>query len=80
MAPQRALPQSLPPRGLNRAQAAEYVGVGTTLFDEMVGDGRMPKPFRINSRSLWDRQKLDAAFDALSDREDDRNPWDEGAA
>jgi hypothetical protein len=80
MAPQRAQPQSLPPRGLNRAQAAEYVGVGTTLFDEMVGDGRMPKPFRINSRSLWDRQKLDAAFDALSDREDDRNPWDEGAA
>jgi predicted DNA-binding transcriptional regulator AlpA len=80
MVPQRALPHSLPPRGLNRAQAAEYVGVGTTLFDEMVGDGRMPKPFRINSRSLWDRQKLDAAFDALSDREDDRNPWDEGAA
>jgi predicted DNA-binding transcriptional regulator AlpA len=58
----------LAPRGLNRAQAADYVGVGTSLFDELVADGRMPKPFRINTRVLWDRQKLDAAIDALSDQ------------
>lgn len=80
MTAERALPRSVTPRGLNGVQAAEYVGVGAALFDQMVRDGRMPKPFKVNTRTLWDRQKLDAAFDALSDREDDRNPWDEGAA
>jgi predicted DNA-binding transcriptional regulator AlpA len=51
--------------GLSRAEAAEYVGVGVTLFDQMVGDGRMPKPKLINSRKVWHRQQLDAAFAAL---------------
>jgi predicted DNA-binding transcriptional regulator AlpA len=61
------LPTSLPPRGLSRLQAAAYIGVSATLFDEMVGDGRMPPPVRINSRVLWDRLQLDEAFAALSD-------------
>jgi predicted DNA-binding transcriptional regulator AlpA len=63
------LPTSLPPRGLSRVQAAAYVGVSPTLFDEMVGDGRMPKPVRINGRTVWDRLKLDEAFAALGDEE-----------
>jgi len=66
------------PRGLNRVQAARYIGVGMTLFEEMVADGRMPQPVRINSRVLWDRFQLDAAFDALSDQKSD--PWSEVAA
>jgi predicted DNA-binding transcriptional regulator AlpA len=61
------LPSSLPPRGLSRAQAAAYIGVSPSLFDAMVKDGRMPKPMRINSRTVWDRMKLDEAFAALSD-------------
>jgi hypothetical protein len=74
------LPTSLPPRGLSRAQAAAYIGVSATLFDEMVKDARMPAPIRINSRVLWDRLQLDEAFAALPhDRED--NPagdtWDD---
>jgi predicted DNA-binding transcriptional regulator AlpA len=68
------------PRGLSRAQAAAYVGVGTTLFDAMVRDGRMPAPFKIGARVIWDRRKLDAAFDALSDADQDRDPWEEDAA
>jgi predicted DNA-binding transcriptional regulator AlpA len=68
----------LEPRGLSRVQAAAYIGVGTTLFDAMVKDGRMPRPFRINTRVLWDRYKLDAAFDALSDQNEAR--WLEPAA
>lgn len=60
------LPISLPPRGLSREQAAAYIGVSPSLFDEMVEDGRMPKPTRINSRTIWDRLKLDAAFAALT--------------
>ena len=57
------LPPSLAPRGLSRVQAAEYIGVGATKFDEMVGDGRMPRPKRIDGRTVWDRIKLDEAFD-----------------
>src|SRR5262249_2236294 len=30
------------------------VGVSPCLFDELVNDGRMPKPIRIKSRVLWD--------------------------
>jgi predicted DNA-binding transcriptional regulator AlpA len=60
-------------------QAAFYVGVGTSLFDEMVQDGRMPRPKRINSRTVWDRLALEEAFAALPS-EYDANPWDgEGA-
>lgn len=66
------------PRGLSRVQAAEYIGTGTTLFDEMIRDGRMPKPKQINGRVVWDRFALDAAFDALPDK-DSRNPWDDAA-
>ena len=66
---------ALEPRGVNRVQAAAYVGVSPTLFDEMVQDGRMPQPKRINSRRVWDRRQLDEAFEALPNK-DDPNPWD----
>ena len=61
------LPTSLAPRGLSRVQAAAYIGVSPSLFDEMVKDGRMPKATRINSRTVWDRVKVDEAFAALPD-------------
>ncbi len=69
------LPTSLPPRGLSRVQAAAYVGVSPTLFDEMVRDGRMPQPIRINSRVVWDRIQLDDAFATLSDSDGGDDPW-----
>lgn len=47
----RSLPLSLAPRDFSRVQAAEYIGVGVTKFDEMVDDGRMPRPKRIDGRS-----------------------------
>ncbi len=75
--PADILPRSLPPRGLSRVQSAAYIGVGPTKFDEMVADGRMPKPKRIDGRVVWDRLELDEAFAALP-READSNPWDEG--
>ena len=37
----------LPKRGLSRAEAAHYVGVGTSKFDEMVKDGRMPNGYKL---------------------------------
>ncbi len=73
------LPPSLPPRGLSRLQAAAYWGIGPTLFDRLVADGRAPQPKVIDGRMVWDRAELDAAFDALPNRvgEPRANPWDE---
>jgi predicted DNA-binding transcriptional regulator AlpA len=72
-----ALPASLPPRGLSREAAAQYIGVSVGKFDEMIVDGRMPKPVRIDGRNVWDRRALDRAFDALVDPNNAENPWDE---
>ncbi len=63
----RADPIAYAPRGLSREEAARYVGVGSTKFDEMVKDGRMPKPKRVDGRTVWDRIALDAAFTDLPD-------------
>lgn len=74
----KILPHSLPPRGLSRAGAAAYVGISPTLFDAMVKDGRMPSPIRMNARTIWDRFKIDEAFDELQgESASEINPWDE---
>lgn len=59
---------SYPPRGMDRIEAARYVGVGVTKFDEMVEDRRMPRPRKIDGRNVWDRIALDAAFSDLPQR------------
>jgi predicted DNA-binding transcriptional regulator AlpA len=56
---------------MSRDEASRWVGVSPSLFDQMVQDGRMPGPKRINSRVVWDRYRLDAAVEALPDREDE---------
>lgn len=66
---------SYPPRGMSRDEAARYIGVGPTKFDEMVADGRMPKPKRVDARVIWDRLRLDAAFSDLPE-EKPKNPFD----
>ncbi len=70
-----ALPPNLPPRGLCREAAAQYVGISAGKFDELVGDGRMPKPLQIDGRKVWDRRAVDRALDRLGG-EADRNEWD----
>lgn len=56
-------------RGLNREQAARLIGVSPRTFDALVEDGRMPAPKRIGARVLWDRVKIEDAFDALGENE-----------
>lgn len=51
--------------GLSRVEAAEYIGVGVTLFDQMVADGRMPPPRQANARLLWSRVEVEKWFLAL---------------
>ena len=76
-------PLVLPPvqLGLARAAAAAYIGVGVTLFDQMVADRRMPKPKLINSRKVWDRHQLDAAFADLFEegQTEPSSPWSDCA-
>ena len=65
--------------GLSREEAAAYVGVGATLFDELVDAGSMPKPKMIKSRRVWSRMALEKAFALLPEEEQGKekssDPW-----
>ena len=63
--PLKSDPISYPPRGLCRDEAARYIGVSSTKFDDLVTRGDMPRPKRIDGRVVWDRYALDAAFTEL---------------
>lgn len=55
-----------PRRGLDHDEAAIYVGVSMVIFDQMVSDGRLPKPSEFDGEFVWDLVQLDRAFDRLS--------------
>lgn len=79
-APQKipAASRSIPVLGVNRIEAATYIGVSASKFDQMVKDGRMPAPKRIDTRCVWDIRRLTSAFENLpGGDDDDRNEWDE---
>jgi len=77
MARQNALPPTLAPRLIGREAAAAYVNVSPTTFDEMVRDGRMPRPKRLSARrKSWDIRALDVAVDDLEDCNNDNDTWD----
>ncbi len=46
-------------------KAAEFCGVSPSKFDDMVDDGRMPQPVKIDARRVWDVYELDTAFSDL---------------
>lgn len=62
------------PRGLSHDEAALYIGVGVTKFDELVAARRMPKARRIDGRVVWDRFELDRAFAELPHNGEERTP------
>jgi hypothetical protein len=65
---------SYPPRGLSRGDAAMYLGLKPQVFDELVRDGRLPPPIKLDDAEVFDRLKLEHAFDRLSGG-DDLNPF-----
>ena len=73
--PAEILQRNLEPCLLKRVWAAAFVGVGTTKFDEMVADGRMPPPKHVDKLRRWDRLELLEAVAALPS-DADANPWD----
>ena len=71
------LPPGCLPRGLCRVEAASYIGVSPSKFDDMVKDRRMPVSKVIDARRVWDVRALDRAFEALPDAGESSavNPW-----
>ena len=68
----------LEPLGLSREDAAAFIGVSATKFDQLVADGRMPTPRLADARVLWSRLELIDAFYALPLRaanSDVADPW-----
>lgn len=55
------------PRGLRRDDAAAYVGVSPSKFDDWVARRIMPAPKQQDGVKVWDRLALDAAFEMLPD-------------
>ncbi|MBP0438457.1 hypothetical protein [Tianweitania sediminis] len=80
------LPESLPPIGINREQAAALIGVSATMFDRLVASGMMPDGRLIFSRIVWDVAEVAEAFRAIPHRSETvdapsaaGNPWDDAA-
>jgi predicted DNA-binding transcriptional regulator AlpA len=59
-----------PPRAMRAERAAAYLGMSTSKFFQLVEDGRMPRPVRIDGMVTWDRLELDAAYESLKDQSD----------
>ena len=63
-----AVTAGLTPLGLDRVQAAAYVGIGAPRFHSMVKDGRMPKAKRVGKvGTVLHVTALAQAFRALHD-------------
>jgi hypothetical protein len=54
-----------PRRGLSREEAAMYLGISPSKFDDLRKDGRVGGPRLIDGRKVWDIRALDQAFDDL---------------
>lgn len=77
----------VPRRGLRRDEAAAYIGISPSKFDQAVADGRMPQPRTLDGCVLWDVREIDERFDDLPRRAQAGAPvapgdvdWDDVAA
>lgn len=67
-----------PRRGLSRDEAAMYCGVSVGTFNDLLSQGKMPGPWRIGARKVWDIRAIDLALDSLA-REDasGKSSWED---
>lgn len=50
-------------------QAASYLSISVSSFQQLIEDGELPKATRIlRGIALWDRYDLDAAFEGWKDQ------------
>ena len=65
-----------PRRGLSRVEAAQYLGISPSKFDELRQSGQIGPAKTIGSRLLFDLYALDEFFDSLpSEKNDDSGDW-----
>ena len=60
-----------PRRGLSRVEAATYLGISPSKFDELRKTGRIGAPKILDGRRLYAIEMLDEFFDALPAEGDD---------
>jgi hypothetical protein len=66
----------LPRRGLSRDEAAMYLGISASKFDELRKDGRIGPAKCIDGRKVFDIRMLDNVFDALPEEtRDSGDDW-----
>jgi len=61
----RANTRPVPRRGLSRIEAAIYLGLSPSKFDEMRKSGRISPPRLADGRKLWDVLDLDRDFETF---------------
>jgi hypothetical protein len=71
LAPRARIPYGAWPRGLSAEEAAAYVGVSRNKFLAEVEEGLWPKPETRGSRKIWDRRRMDEAWDRRGETEGD---------
>ncbi len=52
-------------RGLPRADAAAYLGISPSKFDQLRESRRVPPPRVIDHKKVWDVRELDEVFENL---------------
>ena len=57
----------IPRRGLSRVEAAIYLGISASKFDELRKDGRLGPAKILDGRKLFAIEMLDEFFEALPD-------------
>jgi hypothetical protein len=72
----RALERPIPRRGLSRVEAAAYIGVSPSKFDELRKANRIAPPKVLDGRLIFTTERLDEFLDALPDEnQTDSNEW-----
>jgi hypothetical protein len=64
-------PAPYPRRGLSRIEAALYLGISPSKFDQLRKDRRVGPARLIDGRKVWDVKELDFAFEAFPLESDD---------
>ncbi len=63
-------------RGLSRLEAAAYIGISPSKFDELRKTNRIPPPKVLDGRLIFTTERLDEFLDALPDEDQtDNDDW-----
>lgn len=73
----RKLPDNVPPIGLCREAAAQFVGVSPCTFDKGVEARLFPPAKILRGRRIWSRSELERSFHELPTGTAEKIPYGE---